>query len=85
MENGKTKVDLTTKIRIELYLFTLIFLIIIIAGLISNETLPFWIYGLLPIGLVWFWWVYRVQEKGLFKKLTKYIEKDIKNSLQHGL
>tara|TARA_Y100000991_G_scaffold178647_1_gene140954 strand:+ start:89 stop:532 length:444 start_codon:yes stop_codon:yes gene_type:complete len=73
-EYGKTKVELNTKIRVELFLFTLIFLIIIMVGLFSNESLPFWIYGLLPIGLVWFWWVYRIQEKDLFRKLKIYIE-----------
>lgn len=79
LENGKTKVDLTTKIRIELYFFTIIFGIILIATLLAKEPLPLWIYGLLPVGLIWFWWVYRIQEKGLFKKLKNYLKENVQN------
>lgn len=81
LENGKTKVDLTTKIRIELYFFIIIFGIILISALITKEPFPIWIYGLLPMGLIWLWWVYRIQEKALFKRLKKYINLDLENAL----
>lgn len=79
IESGKTKVEMKTKIRIELYFFALVFfVIIIITGLLDEKSWPLWIYGLLPIGLLWFWWVYRIQEKGLFKRFKKYLSKDLK-------
>jgi hypothetical protein len=73
LESGKTNVELTTKIRIELYFFTAISLVLGAVGIFSKEPWPIWAFGLFPLGLIWFWWVYRLQEKGLFKRLKKYI------------
>ena len=84
IESGKTKVEMTTKIRIELYLFTVAFAIIIVAGLLDKEPWPSWVFGLSPFGLIWFWWIYRIQEKGLFKRLKEYIQTDLKNALRQG-
>lgn len=85
MENGKITVEMRTKIRIELYFFLIISVIIITVGLFSEKSWPIWTFSLFPIGLLWFWWVYRIQEKGLFKRLKKYLSTDLKNALQHGL
>ena len=85
LENGKTVVEMRTKIRIELYFFLVISITMIAVGLFSKESWPIWSFALFPLGLLWFWWVYRIQEKGLFKKLKKYLSMDLKNALQHGV
>src|SRR5690606_13879939 len=77
MREGSTNVQLNTIIRIELYFFSLISIIMISVGLFSNESWPKWTFALFPIGLLWLWWVYRMQEKTLFAKLKKYINTDI--------
>ena len=77
MRDRKTNVELKTKIRIELYFFSLISIIMIAVGLFSNESWPKWTFALFPLGLLWLWWVYRMQEKTLFAKLKKYINTDI--------
>lgn len=76
LNNGKTIVELNTKIRIELYFFAVISIVLISVGLFSEEPWPIWTFAFFPIALLWFWWVYRLQEKGLFKRLKKYIAKN---------
>ena len=66
MKDGQTKVEMTTKVRVELYFFSVVFAIIIAAGLLAEKPWPLWVFALFPLGLLWFWWVYRIQEKGLF-------------------
>ncbi|WP_224484674.1 hypothetical protein [Robertkochia aurantiaca] len=82
LENGKTIVEMWTKIRIELYFFLVNSIILIAIGLFSNESWPAWTFALFPLGLLWFWWVYRIQEKGLFKKLRIYL-KEYNNNVQN--
>lgn len=67
--DGKTKMELSTKVRIELYFFIAILLVLLAIGLFSREPFPVWVFTLFPLILVWFWWIYRIQEKGLFNKL----------------
>ena len=70
---SKTQVLMKTKVRIELYFFLVILSVICVAGLTTQSDFPIWILLLIPVGLLWFWFVYRVQEKMLFKKLREYL------------
>ena len=74
-ENNKLEIQLKTKIRIEMYFIIGIFLIFFVVAIFSEEKFPNWIYFLLPIFLIWFWGVYRIQENLLFKKVKQHIEK----------
>ena len=78
LENGNTKIDLKTKIRIELYFVTVIPLLAIIVSFLSNKEVPLWSILLYPIIILWFWFVYRFQEKILFNKVKKYINFELK-------
>lgn len=75
IKNGKTNIDLRTKIRVELYVVLFVLLFIFFCGYMAGENFPFWIYLLLPICLLWFWFILRMQEKRLFKKLKEYINR----------
>ena len=70
---NRTKVEMKTKIRIELYFFLILMTIALIGGVYTGANLPTWLPWLLPAGLLWFWIIYRVQEKLLFKSLMKYL------------
>lgn len=72
-ESGKTKVSLKTKIRIELYFFLAVMVIATIAASASEEVFLTWALWLTPFGLLWFWFVYRIQERILFNKLKSYL------------
>ncbi|BFP40581.1 hypothetical protein FGF1_14260 [Flavobacteriaceae bacterium GF1] len=72
---GKIKISLTTKVRIELYFFLAAMVIAIIAVLGSKDNFPIWMIWLTPLGLLWFWFVYRMQEQILFNKLKNYLTK----------
>ena len=74
VDDNKAVIHLATKVRSEIYfLFGILFIIFLIL-LFSEENFPFWVYPLLPVCLVWFWIVYRVQEVYLFKRLKKYLD-----------
>ena len=75
---NKTHVLLKTKVRIELYFFLIILTIMCVAGLATQSDFPIWLLLLIPFGLLWFWFVYRIQEKMLFKKLREYLADEIK-------
>lgn len=81
---NKTHVALKTKVRIELYFFLVVLTIICIVGIATQSDFPIWILLLIPAGLLWFWFVYRVQEKILFKKLRNYIEDGEKTHYNSG-
>ena len=70
---NRTKVELRTEVRIELYFFLIILTFICVVGLATQTDFPLWILVLIPVGLLWFWFVYRVQEKMLFGKMKKYL------------
>lgn len=74
VNQNKTLLILQTKIRIELYLILLFFIMIISAGFFLKENIPIWVYGVFPISLYWFWFTYRVQEKKLFEKLKEFLK-----------
>lgn len=70
---NKTKIELKTKVRIELYFFLILMSLMIISGFFAEDDFPNWMFLLLPAGLTWFWFVYRVQERMLFNRLKKYL------------
>lgn len=76
-ENGKgnTRIELKTKLRIELYFALIVFAFIFFCGYMAGENFPIWIYLLLPISLLWFWFIFRIQEKRLFEKFKNYIKR----------
>lgn len=73
-KNGITKISLKTKVRIELYLTLGVFLFFFFVSYMSEEKFPPWIYLLLPLSLLWFWFVYRIQEKKLFNRLKEFLK-----------
>ncbi|EDP94907.1 hypothetical protein U8527_15235 [Kordia algicida OT-1] len=74
LEKGKTEIVLTTKLRIELFFTGILSFVFPIFFFFSNENLPFWLLFMFPIVTIWFWFVYRFQEKRLFKKVKKHIK-----------
>lgn len=78
LENSKSELRLFTKFRIE-YIITIVFFIAIFyVDIFGDEKIPIWLYLLLPILLLWFQFVYRVQEKSLLNEVLSDIEKKIK-------
>lgn len=73
LSNGTTKIDLKTKLRIELYIFTIIPLLAFLVSFLTDEEIPLISIGMFPLIIFWFWFVFRVQEKLLFKKVKNYI------------
>lgn len=76
LNNGKTKVELRTKLRVEMYIFGILFLVFLSIFLFSKENLPIWILFLFPAMILWFGFVYRLQEKRLFEKVRQYLTQD---------
>jgi len=85
LNNGKTKIELKTKFRIELYLVGIIFILALIGSLLSGKEIPVFGILLFPVIVLWFWVIYRFQEKLLFKKVRNYIISEIKNAVQQRL
>ncbi|WP_452219893.1 hypothetical protein [Lacinutrix salivirga] len=73
--NGNTRIELKTKMRIELYFALFVFVFIFFCGYMAGENFPIWIYLLLPISILWFWFIFRMQEKRLFEKFKNYINR----------
>lgn len=72
--NGRIKIKLRTKFRTEIYLIIITFLIASIISIRSDEKYTFWLFlFLLPICVSLFWFLYRHQEKKLFKKLKEHM------------
>lgn len=72
LSNGTTKIDLKTKFRVELYFFIFLPLLAITTGLLKGDEISFFDLIPAPLGLLWFWIIYRVQEKLLFTKVKNY-------------
>jgi hypothetical protein len=72
-ENNKIEIHLTTKLRFELYFILGIFVSFFIGVIFIKEIFPIWIYALFSICLIWFWWVLRIQENLLFKKVKQHL------------
>lgn len=75
LNNGKTKIDLSTKFRIELYFVGILPILAIIVSFIRGKEIPLWSVFLIPIIILWFWFIYRFQEKLLFGKVKNYLKK----------
>lgn len=76
LDCGKTKIELTTKLRVEIYIIGFLIVLFLLIFLFSNENLPFWVLFLFPVMILWFWFVYRFQEKLLFENVKQYLTKD---------
>lgn len=84
LNNGKTRVTLSTKVRIELYFFASIPILAITVGFLTDNEIPLWLFLIIPFIVLWFWFVYRVQEKSLFGKIKNYISMDLKTHYNTG-
>ncbi len=74
LKNGKTQIDLKTKLRIELYFIGIIPVFTILITFLSGKEVPPSSIFLLPFIFFWFWFIYRIQEKILFRKFRNYIK-----------
>ena len=72
-KNGKSQIKLKTKLRIELVFTTIIPILAIIAAYFNNQHIPIWSFLLIPIIFLWFWIVYRFQEKILLKTIKNFL------------
>lgn len=73
LENGRIKIELKTKLRIEFYFLAIIPLLSIIITFFNDKEISLWSIFLLPFILLWFWFIYRFQEKVLFRNFINYI------------
>ncbi|SNR62431.1 hypothetical protein [Flavobacterium sp. ov086] len=74
LKNGKTQIDLNTKLRIELYFMGIIPILAIFITFLRGKEIPSWSIFLFPFIILWFWSIYRFQEKILFRKFRNYIK-----------
>lgn len=74
-EPNSTKVTLFTRPRIELILIALLWLVLAVLQLFGNKEIPLAVtVAILPIALLWFWAVYRIQEAGLQTRIEKALK-----------
>jgi hypothetical protein len=74
-----TTVHLSTRLRIELILILIIWIVLIFFQIIGNE-IPLWVsLVLFPIIVLWFGFIYRVQENSLLKKIDKKLKTPYNN------
>ncbi|WP_136669429.1 hypothetical protein [Flavobacterium sp. H122] len=73
LQSGKTKIDLKTKLRVELYFTVIIPILAIIVSLLSGKETPLWSIFVFPFITLWFWSILRYQERILFRKFINYI------------
>ncbi len=78
LNNGNTKIELSTKLRFEMYFLGILFIVFLPIFLFNKENLPIWTLFLFPVMIIWFWFVYRLQEKRLFEKVKKYLKTELK-------
>lgn len=72
-EDSTTKIILKTKVRIELYLLAGFMILANLIGLITQDDISYVTLLYIPLILIWFWLIYRFQEKILFKKLKSVL------------
>jgi hypothetical protein len=73
--NNRTQVALETKVRIELVFIIIVWVAIVLAHVVGNADFLIWaILGILPVVLVWFWFIYRLQEKALQLKVETFLK-----------
>ncbi|KOP40287.1 MULTISPECIES: hypothetical protein [unclassified Flavobacterium] len=74
LKNGKTIIDLNTKLRVELYFAGILPTLTFIVSFLSSDKTPLWSFFLIPVVVLWFWFIYRCQEEILFRKFRNYIK-----------
>ena len=84
LNSGNTKIELTTRLRIEMYFIGILSVILLLIFLFSNQKMPVWILFLSPVMIIWFWIVYRFQEKRLFEKVRKYLKTELKTQYNNA-
>lgn len=67
-------IRLKTKIRTEIYICCMIALIMLIAMFFNNGKSPFWAFLFSIILVLWFNWIYMIQNRGLIEKITRYFD-----------
>lgn len=67
------KLQLKTKVRLELVFMTIISFIMLISAALGDENISIWFFIFLPCVILWTWFIYSVQEKILFAKFKKLI------------
>jgi hypothetical protein len=65
-------VRLRTKIRIEIYFFSIISVASLVAMVININKLPFWPFLFPLVTIPWFNWIYMIQNKDLIERIRKY-------------
>ncbi|BDD00591.1 hypothetical protein [Persicobacter psychrovividus] len=80
--NSTSILVVTSKLRIELVFICIFWIGMILFQIFGNDKMSLLINMLMfPVILIWFWFVYRIQEKSLLKK----VENKIKNALRQGV
>lgn len=78
--NSTTIVQLSTRMRVELILILIVWIVLIILQIIGNE-IPIWVsLVLFPIIFLWFGFIYRLQENSLLKKVEKTLKTPYNNA-----
>lgn len=67
-------IELSTKIRVELYFMTLLFISFFIGSMLLAEDFPFWIYFFFPPSLLLYWYILRRQEIALFESIRECLK-----------
>lgn len=76
MSDEETKIRFYTKIRSEIYLFLILSIVLpVVFYNNKEECFPIWVYFLMPMLLIFFGFVYRVQEKILLVSVREYFKK----------
>ncbi|HHC78396.1 MAG TPA: hypothetical protein ENK46_00835 [Flavobacteriia bacterium] len=73
LNDKKTRIELSTRIRIEIYFIAALTILSPLVFFLTEEKLLLGHLFLFPATLIWFWIIYRFQEKILFKKVKNYI------------
>lgn len=75
IENSKVKIVFTTKLRMELIFLAFFCILTMYAYFFGKGTVSMLI-NLIPIGtIIWFWYIYRLQEKMLLERIEGYLRK----------
>jgi len=70
---GHVIIQIGTKVMFELYLIAVVLIILLVGFSFSDESIPKGISPLIPVFLLWIWFVYRIQEKYLFYRFKKHL------------
>jgi hypothetical protein len=80
-KENKVLIRLTSKLRIEIYIFLILALGFYLVMILSSKIIPWYVYFFPIIPVPWFIWIYKLQTVGLLKKIISYFGlQDIKNN-----